>query len=184
VQRKVTGYLRLRHDGASAGAPGHSMPQDIRISPDGKAFFVADMEADGVYVIDAATFKQVSFIPTGRGSHGLYPSRDGKKLYVTNRGTHMGDIKPHGMGSVSVIDFATRKVEKTWPIPGGGSPDMGNVSADGKTLWLSGRFDKVVYALDAATGAVKTINVGTEPHGLTVWPQPGRYSLGHTGVMR
>ena len=23
-----------------------------------------------------------------------------------------------------------------------------------------------------------------EPHGLTVWPQPGRYSLGHTGNMR
>jgi hypothetical protein len=26
--------------------------------------------------------------------------------------------------------------------------------------------------------------VGHEPHGLTVWPQPGRYSLGHTGNMR
>jgi YVTN family beta-propeller protein len=115
----------------------------------------------------------------------LYPSRDGKKLYVTNRGTHMGDIKPKGPGSISIIDFATRKVEKTWPIPGGGSPDMGNVSADGKTLWLSGRFDKVVYAIDTATGTVtKTIPVGTEPHGLAVWPQPGRYSLGHTGVMR
>jgi hypothetical protein len=24
--------------------------------------------------------------------------------------------------------------------------------------------------------------VKTEPHGLTVWPQPGRYSLGHTGT--
>ena len=160
------------------------MPQDIRIAPDGKVFFVADMEADGVYVIDAASFKQIGFIPTGRGAHGLYPSRDGKKLYVTNRGTHMGDIKPKGSGSVAIIDFATRKVEKTWTIPGGGSPDMGNVSADGKTLWLSGRFDKVVYSIDTATGDVKTIPVGTEPHGLTVWPQPGRYSLGHTGVMR
>ena len=181
VHRKVVNYLRLARQGA---APGHSMPQDIRIAPDGKVFFVADMEADGVYVIDAQAFKQIDFIPTGRGAHGLYPSRDGKKLYVTNRGTHMGDTKPSGPGSVSIIDFATRKVEKTWTIPGGGSPDMGNVSADGKTLWLSGRFDRLVYALDTATGAVKTIPVGTEPHGLTIWPQPGRYSLGHTGVMR
>ena len=181
VDRKVEGYLRLMRDGGQAG---HSMPQDIRISPDGKFFFVADMEADGVFLIDAQAFKQVGFIPTGRGSHGLYPSRDGKKLYVTNRGTHMGEGKPHGPGSVSVIDFATHKVETTWPIPGGGSPDMGNVSVDGKILWLSGRFDKVVYALDTATGAVKTIPVGTEPHGLTIWPQPGRYCLGHTGVMR
>ena len=185
AQRKVVSYLKLTRPGAAANGPAHSMPQDIRIAPDGKALFVADMEADGVYVVDTQTFKQVEFIPTARGAHGLYPSRDGKKLYVTNRGTHMGDVKPKGPGSVSIIDFATRKVEKTWPIPGGGSPDMGNVSADGKTLWLSGRFDKVVYAIDTSTGAViKTIPVGTEPHGLTVWPQPGRYSLGHTGVMR
>src|SRR5262245_3559647 len=184
MQRKVIGSLKLTREGASPNATLHSMPQDIRISPDGKVLFVADMDADGVFLVDTSTFKQMGFIPTGRGSHGLYPSRDGKKLYVTNRGTHMGDVKAHGVGSVSVIDFATRKVEKTWPIPGGGSPDMGNVSADGKLLWLSGRFDKVVYAIDTTTGAVKTIPVGTEPHGLTIWPQPGRYSLGHTGVMR
>lgn len=183
-QRKVVGYLKLTRPGAAPGAIAHSMPQDIRIAPDGKEFFVADMEADGVYVIDAQTFKQSAFIPTGRGAHGLYPSRDGKKLYVTNRGTHMGDVTPKGPGSISVIDFATHKIEKTWTIPGGGSPDMGNVSADGKTLWLSGRFDKVVYSIDTTSGAVKTIAVGTEPHGLTIWPQPGRYSLGHTGVMR
>ena len=83
-----------------------------------------------------------------------------------------------------MIDFATRKVDVTWPIPGGGSPDMGNVSADGRLLWLAGRYDNVVYAIDTTTGAVTSIPVGKEPHGLTVWPQPGRYSLGHTGNMR
>lgn len=181
VQKKVTGYLSLARPNVPAG---HNMPQDIRISPDGTVFFVADMESDGVHIVDAATFKLTEFIPTGRGTHGLYPIRDGKKLYVTNRGTHMGEIKPKGMGSISVIDFATRKVEANWPIPGGGSPDMGNVSADGKYLWVSARFDKSVYAIDTTTGAVKTIPVGTEPHGLTIWPQPGRYSLGHTGVFR
>jgi DNA-binding beta-propeller fold protein YncE len=188
VNRKVINYLKLTKQGLpgmpAMNMPMNSMPQDIRISPDGKLFYVADMQADGVYMIDPEAFKEIGFIPTGRGSHGLYPSRDGKKLYVTNRGTHMGDIKPNGAGSISVIDFATRKVEKTWTIPGGGSPDMGNVSVDGKTLWVSGRFDKVVYAIDTTTGAVRTIPVGTEPHGLTVWPQPGRYSLGHTGNMR
>jgi hypothetical protein len=61
---------------------------------------------------------------------------------------------------------------------------MGNVSADGSHLWLSGRFDDVVYDIDIATGAIIQIDVGREPHGLTVWPQPGRYSLGHTGNMR
>jgi streptogramin lyase len=85
---------------------------------------------------------------------------------------------------VTVIDFATNKVVTNWPITGGGSPDMGNVSNDGKWLWLSGRFDDVVYRLDTATGKVDTIAVGLEPHGLAVWPQPGRYSLGHTGNFR
>jgi YVTN family beta-propeller protein len=161
------------------------MPQDIRISPDGKLFYIADMVADGVHVVDGASFKQVGFIPTGVGAHGLYPSRDGKFLYVPNRGTNKMMVgRGTAKGSVSVIDFATSKVVKTWTIPGGGSPDMGNVSADGKYLWLSGRFDDVVYRIETTTGAIDKIKVGREPHGLTVWPQPGRYSLGHTGNLR
>jgi len=175
VNHQVLGYLRF---------PKKGMPQDIRISPDGSHFYVADMHADGVYVVDGDSFTETDFIPTGVGTHGLYPSRDGKELYVANRGSHSTRGKPHGKGSISVIDFAAGKVEHMWPIPGGGSPDMGNVSADGKQLWLSGRFDDVVYDIDTSTGAVKSIPVGKEPHGLTVWPQPGRYSLGHTGNMR
>ncbi len=197
VERKVLAYLQLIKPGLPTkvvkGFDGRDelvctvwkgMPQDIRISPDGKLFFVADMMSDGVYVVDGASFKQVEFIPTGIGTHGLYPSRDGKKLYVANRGSNKIHGPPHGKGSVSVIDFATRKIEATWPIPGGGSPDMGNVSADGKFLWLSGRYDNVVYAIDTSSGEIKSIAVGREPHGLAVWPQPGRYSLGHTGNMR
>jgi YVTN family beta-propeller protein len=175
VNRKVVGYLLLDKGG---------MPQDIRVSPDGKVFFVADMMADGVFLVDGDSFTKIGFIPTGTGTHGMYPSRDGTKLYVANRGSNKIHGPRHGKGSVSVIDFATRKVVANWPIPGGGSPDMGNVSADGKLLWLSGRFDDVVYAFDTTTGAVRSIKVGAEPHGLAVWPQPGRYSLGHTGIMR
>jgi YVTN family beta-propeller protein len=175
VERKVLGYLKLSRGG---------MPQDIRVSPDGKTFFVADMKAGGVFVVDGDNFKETGFIQTGMGTHGLYPSRDGTKLYVANRGSSRIHGPPHGKGSVSVIDFATRRIVANWPIPGGGSPDMGNVSVDGKVLWLSGRYDNVVYAIDTASGEVRIIPVGKEPHGLTVWPQPGRYSLGHTGNMR
>ena len=175
ANRKVLGYLKLSRGG---------MPQDIRSSPDGSLYFVADMKAGGVFVVDGATFTETAFIKTGIGTHGLYPSRDGTKLYVANRGTSHVYGPPKGKGSVSVLDFATRQIVATWPIPGGGSPDMGNVSVDGKVLWLSGRFDNLVYAIDTTTGEVRSIRVGKEPHGLTVWPQPGRYSLGHTGNMR
>lgn len=160
------------------------MPQDIRISPDGKTLFIADMVAGGLHVVDLEPFRQTGFITTGTGAHGLYPSRDGKSMYVANRGTNKIRGSAGGKGSVSVVDFATRKVQTTWTVPGGGSPDMGNVSADGKYLWLSGRYDNEVYRFDTGSGAVDKIKVGREPHGLTVWPQPGRYSLGHTGNMR
>jgi DNA-binding beta-propeller fold protein YncE len=171
----LMGTLRL--------AAGH-MPQDIRVAPDGSAFFVADMLGDGVVVIRGEPFREIGFIPTGVGTHGLYPSRDGKRLYVSNRGTHNLAGVRRGAGSISVIDFKSREVVANWPIPNGGSPDMGNVSADGTTLWLSARYDGAVYAIDTRDGSVKTIPVGGMPHGLTVWPQPGRYSLGHTGNMR
>ena len=160
------------------------MPQDIRIAPDGKRFYVADMEADGVHVIDGDSFTKVGFIATGVAAHGIYPSRDGKQFYVANRGSHRIHGGINGKGSVTVVDFATEKVVAQWPIPGGGSPDMGNVSANGKELWLSGRFDDEVYRIDTGTGQVTKIAVGKEPHGLTLWPQPGRYSLGHTGNLR
>jgi YVTN family beta-propeller protein len=152
-----------------------SVPQDVRTSPDGKVFYVADLAAGGVWQIDPAHFKVIGFIHTGSGAHGLVVGRNGKVLYVSNRNE----------GSVSVISFRSRKVIHKWHIPGGGSPDMGNVSANGKVLWLSGRYNSVVYAIDTRTGRlIARIPVGASPHGLSVWPQPGRYSLGHTGNMR
>ena len=161
------------------------MPQDIQIAPDGSVFYVADMMADSIHLLNGETMTLDGFIPTGIGAHGLTIARNGRKLYVANRGTHGMHGHPGGPGSITVIDFASRTVEATWPIPGGGSPDMGNVlSANGSVLWVSGRFDNVVYGISTDTGKVRTLAVGHEPHGLTVWPQPGRYSLGHTGNMR
>ncbi len=166
AEKKVLGKLMLEPGG---------MPQDVKLSPDGKVFYVADMMANGVYLIDGDNFKRIGFLPTGKGTHGLYASRDASVLYVSNRGE----------GSVSVIDFATRQIVKKWKFPGGGSPDMGGVSADGKVLWLSGRYSKEVYAIDTGDGhLLARIPVGRGPHGLCVYPQPGRYSLGHTGVFR
>ncbi len=150
-------------------------PQDVKLSPDGTTFYVADMNANGVYLLDGRATGVETFVPTGSMAHGLYVSRDSKRLFVTNRGE----------GSISVIDLATRTVATTWQIPGGGSPDMGNLSADGTQFWISGRYDGVVYVLSTVDGhLIKKIPVGNGPHGLTVWPQPGRYSLGHTGIMR
>jgi YVTN family beta-propeller protein len=166
VHERVTGKLALR--------PG-AMPQDVKLSPDGRVFYVADMGGGGVWVIDAHRFRKLRFIPTGRQAHGLYPSRDARLLYISNRGE----------GSISVLSFRTRRVVHKWRLPGGGSPDMGGVSADGRILWLSGRHNAEVYAIGTRSGRLlHRIRVGSGPHGMCVWPQPGRYSLGHTGMLR
>jgi DNA-binding beta-propeller fold protein YncE len=154
---------------------GNAKPQDVKLDPTGNVFYVADMVRGGVYTVDGDTFTVTGFIATGAGAHGLYVSRDSKVLYVTNRDA----------GSISLLSFATNRVVRTWYIPGGGSPDMGGVSADGKVLWVSGRYNGVVYAIDTQTGALLyRIPVGSGPHGLCVFPQPGHYSLGHTGIFR
>ncbi len=166
AEQKVLGIMSIHPRG---------MPQDVKMSPDGRVFYVADMMANGVHLIDGINFKYLGLMKTGKGAHGLYASRDSRVLYVSNRGE----------GSITVIDFATRGISKKWRLPGGGSPDMGGVSADGKVLWLSGRYDSEVYAISTTDGKLLArIPVGKEPHGLCVYPQPGRYSLGHTGVFR
>jgi YVTN family beta-propeller protein len=165
-RRRVVDELRLPRSG--------SKPVAVRLSPDGRLFYVADEVANGVWTIDARRFRVRGFIPTGRGTHGLYPSRDAKLLYATNRTA----------GTVSVIGLKRNKVRATWRIPGG-SPDMGGVSADGRRLWVTGRYDAEVYGIDTRSGRlVARIPVGAGAHGMLVWPQPGRYSLGHTGNMR
>ena len=164
--RKVTGLLHLG-----------GMPQDVKLSPDGQVYYVADMMANGVYLIDnSGTIpRKLRFIPTGKGAHGLYPSRDGTRLFVTNRGE----------GSVSVLNFASRQLMARWTVPGVGSPDMGSVSADGKEFWVSARYSNEVYVFDTRSGKLThRIRVGRGPHGLTFFPQPGRYSLGHTSNYR
>jgi len=164
--QKLIGRLPLEPKG---------MPQDVKLSPDGAVFYAADMHTNGIHMIDGETFKQIGFIPTGKGAHGLYVSRDSKILYISNRGE----------GTISLLDLASRKLVKKWELSGGGSPDMGGVSADGKVLWLSGRYNSEVYAIDTSDGRLLArIPVGHGPHGLCVYPQPGRYSLGHTGVFR
>jgi YVTN family beta-propeller protein len=164
--RRIVGQLRL---------PRGSKPQDVKLSPDGLTFYIADLNRGGIYAIDGSRLLITGFTRTGAGTHGLYVSRNSQNLYVTNRAA----------GTVAVLDFATRRVRNTWRLPPGSSPDMGNLSPDGNTLWLSSRYGNWVDAIDVRTGRLLArVQVGRGPHGLTVFPQPGRYSLGHTGILR
>ncbi len=152
-----------------------SMPQDARLTPDGRWFMVADMLRNGVWFINARTFTYDHFVRTGLGAHGIYPSRDARRVFVSNRDE----------GTITVFDATTDQPVAKWRIPGHGTPDMGGVTADGSQLWLSGRYSSEVYVIDTTTGRLlQRIHTDAGPHGLLVWPQPGRFSLGHTGATR
>ncbi len=149
------------------------LPVDVKLSPNGKLFYVANQDLSGVSIISARTLKVVGFVHTGTGAHGMAVSRDARELYISNRLA----------GTISVISFATHKLVANWHV--GGSPDMLQVSPDGRQLWTTNRFNGTVSVIDTATGRVlHTIVVGSSPHGLSYFPQPGQYSLGHNGVYR
>lgn len=149
------------------------LPIDVKLSPDGSVFYIANQGRHGVSIVDPIAMRELAFLPTGQGAHGMAISRDTRSLYVSNRLA----------GTISVIDFATGQITATWFL--GGSPDMLQVSTDGTQLWASGRFNGAVYVVDTTSGQlVATIRTGTAPHGLAYFPQPGKISIGHNGVYR
>jgi YVTN family beta-propeller protein len=162
VSMAVTGRLRL---GGST--------VDVKLAPDGRRFFVANQMRDGVSVVDPLAMDEVAFIRTGRGAHGMVFSADTRRLFVSNRLA----------GDIAVIDVATLRLITRWHI--GGSPDMLILSTLGNRLWVSNRFGGSVSVVDARSGRrLATIATGSSPHGLTYYPQPGAFCIGHNGVTR
>jgi len=149
------------------------LPIDVRLAPAGDVFYVTNQGRHGVSIVDPVNMRELAFLPTARGAHGLQVSRDTHFMYVSNRDA----------GSISVIDLRARTVVATWKI--GGSPDMLQLSPDGKQLWASGRYYGTVAVVDTETGQLlKTIRAGAGAHGLTYFPNAGTISTGHNGVYR
>ncbi|MDQ1703055.1 MAG: hypothetical protein QOF57_2307, partial [Frankiaceae bacterium] len=48
-----------------------AMPQDVKTSPDGKVFYVADMASNGVWLVDGVKMRTLKFLPTGKNAHGI-----------------------------------------------------------------------------------------------------------------
>ncbi|WP_187438346.1 YncE family protein [Actinomadura decatromicini] len=161
--RRVSGVLRL---------PDGARPGDLRLSPDGAVFYVADPVKGGLWLVDARRFVLLGFVPAVPGARGLAVSRDARRLFVV------------GNGILAAVDFAARRVASRWPLPGVGSPAPGGVSSDGTVLWLADAAG-LVYAVSTRTGrVVRRLWVGGRPTSLRLNPQPGRYSLGGTGLYR
>ncbi|WP_395110880.1 YncE family protein [Actinomadura sp. SCN-SB] len=165
ARRAVTAGLKL---------PRGARPGDLRLSPDGRTFLVADPAKGGLWTVDAARLRATGFVRTGPGAHGLVFDRSHRRLFVIGRD-----------GTVSAYDLAGGTVSRLFRSPGGRPLLAGGVSPDGGALWLSDPLNGTVYALSTQTGRpFRKVRVGGHPGSPCVHPQPGRVSLGGTGLYR
>lgn len=119
----------------------------------GDKLLVANMGTDSIVVVDPVDGKVERHIRTGRGAHQIFPSPDGKLLWVNNRVD----------GTTVALDAKTLAVVRTYRVPGG--PDCIDFAPDGK-LWITQRFIQKVAILDPASGNLRSVPVGRSPHGI------------------
>lgn len=119
----------------------------------GGKLLVANMGTDSVAVVDPMGGRVERLIRTGRGAHQIFPSPDGKLLWVNNRVD----------GTTVALDAGTLAVLRSFRVPGG--PDCIDFAPDGK-LWITQRFIQKVAILDPATGSMRSVSVGRSPHGI------------------
>ncbi|WP_420996649.1 beta-propeller fold lactonase family protein [Cupriavidus sp. 30B13] len=133
-----------------------SAPAGVWVTPDQKYLLVGMTGADYVAVIDWHTRTLVKQIPTGKGAHNFRAVGDKRHLFLSNRVS----------GTISIVDQQTlTKVGDITGLPAG--PDDMELTADGKTLWVSFRWARSVGLIDVASRKlVKTIRVGRSPHGI------------------
>jgi DNA-binding beta-propeller fold protein YncE len=114
---------------------------------------VAIMGADYVAVADPVDGHVEQIIRTGRGAHQLFLSPDRRVVWVNNRVD----------GTATAVDAGTLLPLRTYKVPGG--PDDTAFAPDGE-LWITQRFVGKVAVLNPQTGAMHSIPVGRQPHGL------------------
>ena len=177
LNRKVIGYLKLSRGG---------MPQDIRISPDGKLFYVADMHADGVHVIDGEKIFRSSNSSRPESARTAF-------IQVATAPSYM--LRTAARTRCTVHAPARKAACRSSTLPRARSKKRGRSPVVAARTWAMSvrmarhcgyRADSTMLSTQSIPlrAHVTKIAVGKEPHGLTVWPQPGRYSLGHTGNLR
>jgi DNA-binding beta-propeller fold protein YncE len=114
---------------------------------------VANMGEDNFAVVDPVDGHVIRRVRTGRGAHQMFPSPDGKIIWVNNRVD----------GTTVAVDAATLTPGRSYAITGG--PDCIDFAPDG-TLWITQRWAQKVAILDPRTGSIREIAVGRSPHGI------------------
>jgi serine/threonine-protein kinase len=182
-----TGYIPGHGGLAIVDLPGGAVRQVISagigpgalimaISPDGRLGYVTHYTNGSVpvTVVDLSTGEVTATIDVGGPQWDAKVSPDGRRLYVTLRGT----------GTLSVIDTATNTVTATVRVADSttDSPVEVSLTPDGRRAYLTNRGSSSVTVLDTATNSVlATIGVQLGPNGVTVSPDGRRAYVTNEG---
>jgi YVTN family beta-propeller protein len=160
--------------------PDQAPKELVAVAPPAPAelIYVTDETAGNVVVVDPAAGVVVATIPVGKRPRGAHLSSDGTQLLVALSGS---PIAPPGVDEstlppadrsadgIGVVDLATRKLARV--LPSGQDPETFDISADGRTAYLSNEETAEMSALDLASGTiVGRVKVGEEPEGVTIRP--------------
>lgn len=146
-----------------------------KTSPPTAKVYVTNEDSGDVSVVDVAKNEVVRTIAVGKRPRGARVSPDGRKLFVAVTGSPKGGGREHDEAAdgIAVVDLERGAVERV--LPAGPDPEAFDVSADGKTLYVSNEDDAQIAVVDVAAGKiVRSIAVGREPEGVSIAPD-GRH---------
>jgi YVTN family beta-propeller protein len=143
-----------------AEAAGYLGPASVLVSKDGKALYVANLDAKQIAVVDPAAGKVVKTVAVPAEPAGMALSPDGATLYVTCAAPK---------STVAVVDIAGGKIAASISV--GHTATGLAVSPDGKRAWVCNRFNNDVSVIDLeAKKEIARVPATREPHGAAVTP--------------
>lgn len=196
--------IHPEHGHVMAEIPVSGWTHHLAITPDGKYVISTHPTRGGISVVDLINNKVYKTIKTGPAPNYTLVTKDGKRAYVSNSGNgtlseidltrwevtrslEAGPSPEHLVfspdektiyvandraGTISVVPVKEGKVETTYKI---GKRLHGlDIGDDGKTLFISSRSDDKLVALDAASGAQRTLTLSPEPYHLDRIPGTGK----------
>ncbi len=154
------------------------------LSPDGTRLIVSATTASEVQVLDTATGKLVTDVPTGTYPHANDYSPDGKYLYnssigITTLPQSLELLK--GARQITVIDPTTFKVVRVYPFAHGVRPAA--FTKDDKTAYVQLSYLNGFAEFNLATGTItKTVTMPYSTAGAALSPDSYPNNSAHHGM--
>lgn len=170
----------------------------VAVSPDGRFAVATHPNDDGVSIVDLSTLSVLPLVRTGSFPNYAVFSGDGQTAYVSNSGNGTvseldtkrwivrrnlvaGETPEHLVisptdeylyvanvtaGTLSELAISDGEVNRSFAI--GGELHGLDVSEDGSTLFVSGKEEDKIVAIDLESGSLRSATLGPAPYHLAV----------------